>query len=98
MLPKISDLIANLEKAGFVNRNRGGKGSHRNFTKIQSSLTLILPSIQQGALFYLTTDPSGFNNAIRVITTALIECFGFCSSNIHNTVIVMNCRQDCKPP
>ncbi len=29
MPPKIKDLIAELEKAGFV--NRGGKGSHRNF-------------------------------------------------------------------
>ena len=28
---KIRQLIADLEKAGFV--NRGGKGSHRNFTK-----------------------------------------------------------------
>jgi predicted RNA binding protein YcfA (HicA-like mRNA interferase family) len=27
---KIRQLIADLEKAGFV--NRGGKGSHRNFT------------------------------------------------------------------
>jgi len=29
MPKKIRDLIADLEKAGFV--NRGGKGSHRNF-------------------------------------------------------------------
>jgi predicted RNA binding protein YcfA (HicA-like mRNA interferase family) len=29
MPPKIRDLIAELEEAGFV--NRGGKGSHRNF-------------------------------------------------------------------
>lgn len=29
MPPKIRDLIAELEKSGFV--NRGGKGSHRNF-------------------------------------------------------------------
>ena len=29
MPPKIRELIANLERAGFV--NRGGKGSHRNF-------------------------------------------------------------------
>jgi len=29
MPPKIRELIAELEKAGFV--NRGGKGSHRNF-------------------------------------------------------------------
>jgi predicted RNA binding protein YcfA (HicA-like mRNA interferase family) len=27
--PKLRDLVAELEKAGFV--NRGGKGSHRNF-------------------------------------------------------------------
>lgn len=30
MPPKIRKLIAELEKAGF--KNRGGKGSHRNFT------------------------------------------------------------------
>ena len=29
MPPKIRELIAKLEKAGFV--NRGGKGSHRNY-------------------------------------------------------------------
>ncbi|MFH0938828.1 MAG: type II toxin-antitoxin system HicA family toxin [Planctomycetota bacterium] len=29
MPPKVRDLIAELERAGFV--NRGGKGSHRNF-------------------------------------------------------------------
>ncbi len=29
MPPKIRDLIADLKRAGFV--NRGGKGSHRNF-------------------------------------------------------------------
>jgi predicted RNA binding protein YcfA (HicA-like mRNA interferase family) len=27
--PKVRELIANLDRAGFV--NRGGKGSHRNF-------------------------------------------------------------------
>jgi predicted RNA binding protein YcfA (HicA-like mRNA interferase family) len=27
--PKLRDLVAELEKAGFV--NRGGKGTHRNF-------------------------------------------------------------------
>ncbi|MBA2481363.1 MAG: type II toxin-antitoxin system HicA family toxin [Planctomycetes bacterium] len=31
MPPKVRDLIATLEAAGFV--NRGGKGSHRNFHK-----------------------------------------------------------------
>ena len=30
MPPKIRDLVHELERAGFV--NRGGKGSHRNFT------------------------------------------------------------------
>jgi len=30
MPPKIRDLIKELEHAGF--KNRGGKGSHRNFT------------------------------------------------------------------
>ena len=30
---KVRQLIADLEKAGFV--NRGGKGSHRNFTHPQ---------------------------------------------------------------
>ena len=29
MPPKIREIIADLERAGFV--NRGGKGSHRNF-------------------------------------------------------------------
>lgn len=29
MPPKIRDIVADLEKAGFV--NRGGKGGHRNF-------------------------------------------------------------------
>ena len=29
MPPKIRDLVADLERAGFI--NRGGKGSHRNF-------------------------------------------------------------------
>lgn len=30
MPPKIRELVRDLERAGFV--NRGGKGSHRNFT------------------------------------------------------------------
>jgi predicted RNA binding protein YcfA (HicA-like mRNA interferase family) len=29
MPPKLRDLVADLERAGFI--NRGGKGSHRNF-------------------------------------------------------------------
>lgn len=32
MLPKIRELIAELERNGFI--NRGGKGSHRNYEHI----------------------------------------------------------------
>ena len=40
MPPKIRELIAQLEAAGFV--NRGGKGSHRNFAhpKVTRPITL----------------------------------------------------------
>jgi predicted RNA binding protein YcfA (HicA-like mRNA interferase family) len=40
MPPKIRELIADLERAGF--ENRGGKGSHRNFTheKSKSKVTI----------------------------------------------------------
>jgi predicted RNA binding protein YcfA (HicA-like mRNA interferase family) len=38
--PKIRELIAELEKAGFL--NRGGKGSHRNFVhpKVTKPVTI----------------------------------------------------------
>jgi len=36
---KVRQLIADLEKAGFV--NRGGKGSHRNFTHPKGLRVLI---------------------------------------------------------
>jgi predicted RNA binding protein YcfA (HicA-like mRNA interferase family) len=35
MPPKVRDLIAELERAGF--ENRGGKGSHRNYVHPQLS-------------------------------------------------------------
>ncbi len=40
MPPKIRDLIAELERAGFV--DRGGKGSHRNYVhpKSQKPVTI----------------------------------------------------------
>jgi predicted RNA binding protein YcfA (HicA-like mRNA interferase family) len=40
MPPKLRELVADLEKAGFV--NRGGKGSHRNFVhpKVASPVTI----------------------------------------------------------
>jgi predicted RNA binding protein YcfA (HicA-like mRNA interferase family) len=37
---KIRELIADLEKAGFI--NRGGKGSHRNFTHPYCSLPITI--------------------------------------------------------
>ena len=40
MPKKIRELIKILEKAGFI--NRGGKGSHRNFTHPYCSLPLTL--------------------------------------------------------
>lgn len=40
MPPKVRELIAELERAGFV--NRGGKGSHRNFVhpKVLKPITI----------------------------------------------------------
>ncbi len=40
MPPKVRELIAELERAGFV--NRGGKGSHRNFVhpKVAKPVTI----------------------------------------------------------
>lgn len=40
MPPKVRELIAELERAGFM--NRGGKGSHRNFVhpKVSKPITI----------------------------------------------------------
>ena len=40
MPPKVRDLIAQLEREGFV--NRGGKGSHRNYVhpKVKEPVTI----------------------------------------------------------
>ena len=40
MPPKVRDLIAEIEKAGFV--NRGGKGSHRNFVHRSSGRSIVV--------------------------------------------------------
>jgi predicted RNA binding protein YcfA (HicA-like mRNA interferase family) len=40
MPPKIRELIAELEQAGFV--DRGGKGSHRNFVHPEGSRPLTI--------------------------------------------------------
>ncbi len=41
MPPKIRDLISRLEQAGFA--NRGGKGSHRNYTHPKVTKPLTIP-------------------------------------------------------
>jgi predicted RNA binding protein YcfA (HicA-like mRNA interferase family) len=40
MPPKVRELVAQLERAGFV--NRGGRGSHRNFVhpKVPKTITI----------------------------------------------------------
>lgn len=40
MPPKIRELIADLEKAGFV--DQGGKGSHRNFVSADKKIRVTL--------------------------------------------------------
>ena len=40
MAIKVRDLVAELERAGFV--NRGGKGSHRNFVHEQCSRPVMI--------------------------------------------------------
>ena len=38
---KIRELIRDLERAGFI--NRGGKGSHRNFSHPKVKRTVVIP-------------------------------------------------------
>jgi predicted RNA binding protein YcfA (HicA-like mRNA interferase family) len=40
MPPKVRELISRLQKAGFV--DRGGKGSHRNFTHPNCSMPVTI--------------------------------------------------------
>jgi len=51
MPKKIRELIAQLEKAGFI--NRGGKGSHRKFVHPKTALPIIISgSLSSDALKY----------------------------------------------
>jgi predicted RNA binding protein YcfA (HicA-like mRNA interferase family) len=50
MPPKIKELIHELEKAGFV--NRGGKGSHRNYTHPNGSRITISGQLSEDAKPY----------------------------------------------
>jgi len=62
MPPKVRDLVAELEQAGFV--NRGGKGSHRNYVhpKVANPIT-IAGSLGNDAKYY----------QIRAVKTAIKE-------------------------
>jgi predicted RNA binding protein YcfA (HicA-like mRNA interferase family) len=51
---KLRQLIADLEKAGFV--NRGGKGSHRNFTHPQGLRVTISGGAGDDAKHYQERD------------------------------------------
>ena len=51
MPQKVKDLVADLERAGFV--NRGGKGSHRNFIHPRVSKPITISgSLGDDAKFY----------------------------------------------
>jgi predicted RNA binding protein YcfA (HicA-like mRNA interferase family) len=51
---KVRQLIADLEKAGFV--NRGGKGSHRNFTHPQGARVTVSGHAGDDAKHYQERD------------------------------------------
>jgi len=47
---KIRQLVADLEKAGFV--NRGGRGSHRNFTHPKGKRVTVSGNVSDDAKHY----------------------------------------------
>ena len=53
MPPKVRELVAELQKAGFV--DRGGKGSHRNFVhpKVSTPLTISVATDEDAKDFYV---------------------------------------------
>ncbi|TFH12069.1 MAG: type II toxin-antitoxin system HicA family toxin [Lentisphaerales bacterium] len=54
MPKKIRELIRDLKKAGFV--DRGGKGSHRNFTHARGSKITLIGNPSQDAKRYQERD------------------------------------------
>jgi predicted RNA binding protein YcfA (HicA-like mRNA interferase family) len=62
MPPKIRELIAELEKAGFV--NRGGKGSHRNF---------VHPRVQKPVIISGKLGDDAKHYQVRAVSLALEE-------------------------
>ena len=65
MLPKIRELIAELERNGFT--NRGGKGSHRNFKH---------PNLPQPVRISGKTGDDAKSYQIRQVREALKEVKG----------------------
>jgi predicted RNA binding protein YcfA (HicA-like mRNA interferase family) len=59
---KVRQLIADLEKAGFV--NRGGKGSHRNFTHAKGVRVTISGGTGADAKHYQERDVRRALNAV----------------------------------
>jgi len=62
---KVRQLIADLEKAGFV--NRGGKGSHRNFTHPQGLRVTVSGGAGDDARHYQERDVRRVLAAIKNI-------------------------------
>ena len=60
---KVRQLIADLEKAGFV--NRGGKGSHRNFTHPQGLRVTISGGAGDDAKHYQERDVRRVLDAVK---------------------------------
>lgn len=60
---KVRQLIADLEKVGFV--NRGGKGSHRNFTHPQGLRVTISGGAGDDAKHYQERDVRHALNAVK---------------------------------
>ena len=63
MPKKIRELIRDLQKAGFV--DRGGKGSHRNFTHANGAKITLCGSLSHDAKRYQERD---VENAVREVT------------------------------
>ena len=61
---KVRQLIADLEKVGFV--NRGGKGSHRNFTHPKGLRVTISGSAGDDAKHYQERDVRRALDAVKV--------------------------------
>lgn len=61
---KVRQLVADLEKAGFV--NRGGKGSHRNFTHPKGLRVTLSGAASDDAKQYQERDVRRALDAVKV--------------------------------